>query len=161
MIGGVGDVSNFEFPKKLYNVKGRKRLRITQTEVSWKSLNEGDVFVLECKDAVWCWVETDFSGFKKIRGMEFARKIKEENKQGKASLILAMPDNEKLREKFYDQLNRVDDEKVTIKSALEREDDEAEQDGGEIALYRICDGSEVSKTTQVGTAPLNYGFIEY
>ena len=108
MIGGVGDVSNFEFPKKLYNVKGRKRLRITQTEVSWKSLNEGDVFVLECKDAVWCWVETDFSGFKKIRGMEFARKIKEENKQGKASLILAMPDNEKLREKFYGQLDRVD-----------------------------------------------------
>ena len=42
-------------------------MRITQTEVSWRSLNEGDVFVLECKDTVWCWIGTDCSRLEKIK----------------------------------------------------------------------------------------------
>ena len=36
--------------------------------------------------------------------MEFARKIKDEEKGGRATLILATPDDESLREKFYDQV---------------------------------------------------------
>lgn len=69
--GGVDtafvDVSKLEFRKKLYHIKGRRKVRITQTEVSWRSLNEGDVFVLECKDTVWCWVGTDCSRLEKIK----------------------------------------------------------------------------------------------
>jgi hypothetical protein len=36
--------------------------------------------------------------------MEFARKIKDEEKQGRATMILATPDDPRLREKFYDQV---------------------------------------------------------
>ena len=36
--------------------------------------------------------------------MEFARKIKDEEKQGRATMVLSTPDDERLREKFYDQV---------------------------------------------------------
>ena len=36
--------------------------------------------------------------------MEFARKIKDEEKQGRATMVLATPEDERLREKFYDQV---------------------------------------------------------
>ena len=64
---GFVDVSKLEFRKKLYHIKGRRKVRITQTEVSWRSLNEGDVFVLECKDTVWCWVGMECSRLEKIK----------------------------------------------------------------------------------------------
>ena len=37
--------------------------------------------------------------------MEFARKIKDEEKQGRATMVLSTPDDERLREKFYDQVD--------------------------------------------------------
>ena len=64
---GFVDVSKLEFRKKLYHIKGRRKVRITQAEVLWESLNEGDVFVLECKDTVWVWVGTDCSRLEKIK----------------------------------------------------------------------------------------------
>ena len=36
--------------------------------------------------------------------MEFARKIKDEEKQGRATMVLATPDDARLQEKFYDQV---------------------------------------------------------
>ena len=36
--------------------------------------------------------------------MEFARKIKDEEKGGRATMVLSTPDDERLREKFYDQV---------------------------------------------------------
>ena len=37
--------------------------------------------------------------------MEFARKVKDEEKGGRATLILATPEDESLRDKFYDQVD--------------------------------------------------------
>ncbi|KAL5262308.1 hypothetical protein ACHWQZ_G007886 [Mnemiopsis leidyi] len=155
------DVSKLEFRKKLYHIKGRRKVRITQTEVSWRSLNEGDVFVLECKDTVWCWVGTDCSRLEKIKGMEFARKIKDEEKGGRATMVLSTPDDERLREKFYDQLDRKNGEKVTVKSAEEGGDDElAESTPREITLYRVCDETGALEITPVGNAPLDHGLLD-
>ncbi|XP_063673911.1 advillin-like isoform X3 [Bolinopsis microptera] len=157
---GFVDISKLEFRKKLYHIKGRRKVRITQAEVSWRSLNEGDVFVLDCKDTVWCWIGTDCSRLEKIKGMEFARKIKDEEKQGRATMVLATPDDPRLQEKFYDQLNREDGEKVTIKSAEEGGDDEmAEAAPREIALYQVCDESGEIEISPVGKAPLDHAHL--
>ena len=64
---GFVDISKLEFRKKLYHIKGRRKIRITQAEVSWQSLNEGDVFVLDCKETVWVWVGADCSRLEKIK----------------------------------------------------------------------------------------------
>ena len=36
--------------------------------------------------------------------MEFARRIKDEEKGGRATMVLATPEDERLRLKFYDQV---------------------------------------------------------
>lgn len=41
--------------KRLIQCKGRKRAWVREVEVSYKSLNEGDAFVLDCNDIIYVW----------------------------------------------------------------------------------------------------------
>ena len=130
-------------------------------QVHWDSLNEGDVFVLDTKEAVWVWVGADCSRLEKIKGMEFARKIRDEEKGGRGTMMLASPEDERMRQKFYDQLGRVGGEEVVIRSAGEGGDDEiADQTAREITLYRVCDEAGFVEITPVGQAPLDHNLLD-
>lgn len=76
-------------------------------------------------------------------------------------MVLATPDDERLRQKFYDQLNPQPGDVIRIRSADEGGDDEvAEQAPREITLYRVCDETGVVEITPVGRAPLDHGHLD-
>lgn len=156
---GFVDTSKLKFNKRLYHIKGRRKVRITQTAVSWESLNEGDVFVLDCKETVWCWVGQDCSRLEKIKGMEFARKIKDEERGGRATLVLA--EDQLLKNKFLEQLDVDDPSSVRVKSAEEGGDDElADKIERKISLHRVCDASGQLEITEVGNSPLQHEMLD-
>lgn len=156
---GFVDTSKLKFNKRLYHIKGRRKVRITQTAVSWESLNEGDVFVLDCKESVWCWVGDECSRLEKIKGMEFARKVKDEEKGGRATLVLA--EDAVLKNKFLEQLDIEDASTVKVKTAAEGGDDEqADKVERKIALHRVCDESGELEITEVGNSPLRHEMLD-
>jgi hypothetical protein len=44
-----------KYVTRLYHVKGKRNVRITPVDVSIKSLNQGDVFVLDTHNSIMVW----------------------------------------------------------------------------------------------------------
>ena len=52
---GFKKVDRGAHEKRLFLVKGKRNVRVIPVEVSYKSLNHGDVFVLDCPNRVYQW----------------------------------------------------------------------------------------------------------
>ena len=56
-----------EFHPALYSVKGKRNPVVRQlAEVSWSLMNEGDVFVLDCKKYIFGWVGRSANNMEKM-----------------------------------------------------------------------------------------------
>ena len=52
---GFKKVNRDEYEKRLLHVKGKRNVRVFPVEVSYKSLNKGDVFILDCGLKLFQW----------------------------------------------------------------------------------------------------------
>ena len=52
---GFKKVNRDEYTKRLLQVKGKRNVRVIPVEISFKSLNQGDVFVLDCGLKIFQW----------------------------------------------------------------------------------------------------------
>ena len=56
-----------EFNPALYSIKGKRKPFIRQLpEVSWSLMNEGDVFVVDCKKYIFVWVGRSSNNMEKM-----------------------------------------------------------------------------------------------
>lgn len=155
MEGGIDSgfvhVDRNAYVKRLLHVKGKRNIRIEQVELSYKSLNHGDVFILDDGKTIYCWNGKDSSKRERIKAAEIARKIKDDERGGKARVVLIDsgydPDSS-----FFKALG----EKGPIKSAEEGGDDVEfeKQSKIEIALYRVSDASGDLKIEECARPPL-------
>ncbi|KAJ3398560.1 hypothetical protein CcCBS67573_g03887 [Chytriomyces confervae] len=60
---------------------------VTEVEISHKSLNSGDVFVLHAEKSIFVWIGSKAKGVEKIKAQEVARRIEDE-RDGKASVVV-------------------------------------------------------------------------
>lgn len=84
---GFRKVDNEGFETRLLHVKGVRNARITRVELSAKSLNHGDVFILDCGKTLYLWTGKEASYKEKIKGAEACRSIRDKDKNGKAGII--------------------------------------------------------------------------
>lgn len=70
----------------LYQVKGRRYPRVFAVPLSAKSLNEGDVFILDCDKNIYYWPGKDCNEFEKVAALNFAVSLKNNERKGKAML---------------------------------------------------------------------------
>lgn len=57
-----------EFHPALYSVKGKRRPVVRQLpEVSWSLMNEGDVYVVDCKKFIFVWVGRSSNNMEKMQ----------------------------------------------------------------------------------------------
>lgn len=56
-----------EFHPALYSIKGKRNPIVRQlAEVSWSLMNEGDVFVIDCKKYIFVWVGRSANNMEKM-----------------------------------------------------------------------------------------------
>lgn len=83
---GFKKVDRDKYEPRLLHVKGRRNIRVQQTKLSWASLNTGDVFILDLGLDIWVWSGSDAQRVEKIKGLDVARRIRDEERGGKARL---------------------------------------------------------------------------
>lgn len=44
-----------DYPTRLYQLKGRRNIRLSLVDISYKSLNSGDVFILDDDNTIYQW----------------------------------------------------------------------------------------------------------
>ena len=146
-------VDRDKFDTRLLHCKGSRHVRVQQVPLSASSLNEGDVFILDLGRKIIQWNGSESSRKEKMRGMDVSRKIKDEERGGKADFALIDPKEapvdpaeEKL---FWDTLGG----KQKIKSASEGGSDEGFEEKTAYILFRVSDASGKLEIKEVGRSP--------
>lgn len=86
---GDGEVDK-EAPR-LFQIKGRRNIFVRQVEVSYTSLNKGDVFLLDAgktKATIYQWNGSEANRIEKGKGMDVAKSIKDKERSGVSRVVV-------------------------------------------------------------------------
>jgi len=136
---GFKHVEAEKYRPRLMHLKGHKKVRVTEVEITHKSLNSGDVFLLDAGLALYQWNGKSAGPLEKQKGAALSRALKEERK-GKPS-VYVMEEGEKSADtvEFWKLLGG----EGPIKTAEEGGSDvEAEKENNKIRkLFQLSDAS--------------------
>lgn len=121
------------YKPRLFQLKGKRHVRVQQVKLARESLNDGDVFILDKGMKIYQWNGAAANKYEKYKGLEITTKIKNEERGGKPELIvLESKVNDQKETEFWDELGGIG----PVKSADEGGSDE-ESKHGETKLLRI------------------------
>ncbi|KAN0035550.1 hypothetical protein ACTA71_004830 [Dictyostelium dimigraforme] len=158
--GAAGTTATKQY--KLFHLKGRRNIRVKQVDCSSKSLNSGDVFVLDCEDFIYQWNGSESSRLEKGKGLDLTVRLRDE-KSAKAKIIV-MDEND--TDKDYPEFwKRLGGTKADVQKAEEGGDDfayekksveqiklyQVENLNDEVHLHQIDPVGDVYSTTQLKT----------
>lgn len=86
MESGFKKVEKDKYEPRLLHVKGRRNVRVQQTKLAWGSMNSGDVFILDLGLEIYVWNGKESGRLEKIKGLDVARRIRDEERGGRANL---------------------------------------------------------------------------
>jgi len=77
---GFKHVEPEKYKPRLLHLKGKKKVRVTEVELSHKSLNSGDVFVVDKGLALFQWNGSKAGPMEKMKGAQLTRALADERK---------------------------------------------------------------------------------
>jgi len=141
---GFKHVKPEEFVHRLLHLKGRKKVRVTQVEKSYQSLNSGDVFILDLGLKLFQWNGSKAGPQEKMKGATLCRAISDERK-GQAKISVYEESGKDLKE-FWDALGGTG----KIKTAEEGGDDSEHEKATDKRLFHLSDASGKLEFKDVG-----------
>jgi len=131
---GFRHVEPTKYQPRLLWIKGKKRVRVTQVEMSHKSLNSGDIFILDNGLTIYQWNGKNAGIQEKTRGAQISRALDDE-RQGKPKVIVVEDGHEEAE--FWKLLGGKGD----VKSAAQGGADDEEPKAADKKLFRLSDAS--------------------
>ncbi|XP_062255171.1 advillin [Platichthys flesus] len=140
--------------KRLLHVKGKKRVIAREVEMSWKSFNLGDVFLLDIGKTIVQWNGPGCNKQEKLKGMLLAKDIRDRERGGRAEIRVIEGDAESNSPQSMEVLNNVLGERTSgLKDGPPDEVADQEQKA-KLTLYHVSDADGQMKVTEVATRPL-------
>lgn len=89
--GGVASgfkatVTNDEGDKRLFQVKGKKNIRVRQVNLSVSSMNAGDCFILDAGKTIYVYVGKKAKRLEKIKAISAANQIRDQDHAGRSQV---------------------------------------------------------------------------
>ncbi|XP_067138441.1 gelsolin, cytoplasmic-like isoform X3 [Centruroides vittatus] len=149
-----------EVEKRLFQVKGRRNVRVHQVELSIDSMNKGDCFILDVGRDIYLWTGEKSGRMERIKAIQAATGIRDDVHAGKSIIhILDESCSADEKEKFFEELGGGSD--ADVKDA-ESGGDDAEHERTletEVSLYRISDEPKLT-VDRIEEKPLKQEFLE-
>ncbi|KPJ12596.1 Gelsolin [Papilio machaon] len=146
--------------KRLFQIKGRRNVRVKQVEASVKSMNKGDCFILDVNHNIFVYVGDGSKTVERLKAITVANQIKDQDHNGRANIEIIDPfSHEGDLETFFEALGSGDQDSVP--DAEEGGDDEEFERGStkEVTLSEISDRTgqlEIKKLS----GPLNKDLLD-
>ncbi|KAL3978091.1 growth differentiation factor 10 [Sarotherodon galilaeus] len=140
--------------KRLLHVKGNKRVIAKEVEMSWKSFNLSDVFLLDLGKNIIQWNGPKSNRQERLKGMLLAQDIRDRERGGRAEIRLVEGDAESSSPQAMELMTETLGERtVALKDGPPDEAVDQEQKG-QLTLYQVSDADGQMKVTEVATRPL-------
>lgn len=141
--------------KRLFQVKGKKNIRVRQVDLTIGSMNKGDCFILDAGRDIYVYVGKNAKRLEKMKAISAANQIRDQDHNGRAAVhIVDEFSSEVDQEQFFEVLGSGSPSEVPDESTSE--DDETFEKGDERAttLYHVTDASGSLKIDPVAQKPL-------
>jgi gelsolin len=132
---GFKHVKPEEYRPRLLHLKGKKKVRVTEVELSHKSLNSGDVFILDAGLNLYQWNGAKSGPQEKMKGAQLCRALDDERKG--LPKVHVFEENGKDLAEFWKVLGG----QGPVKTAEEGGDDNEAEKASEKRLFRLSDAS--------------------
>ncbi|XP_030585078.1 advillin isoform X2 [Archocentrus centrarchus] len=140
--------------KRLLHVKGNKRVIAKEVEMSWKSFNLSDVFLLDLGKSIVQWNGPKSNRQERLKGMLLAKDIRDRERGGRAEVRVVEGDAESSASQTMEIMTEVLGERtVELKDGPPDEIVDQEQKGI-VTLYHVSDADGQMTVTEVATRPL-------
>jgi len=140
---GFRHVEPEKYRPRLLHIKGKKRVRVTEVEFSYKSLNSGDVFVLDAGLNLYQFNGAKAGPGEKMKGAQLCRALDDERK-GLPTVHVLEETGKDLKD-FWTALGG----QGPIQSAEAGGDDSEAEKVGEKKLFQLSDASGTLTFTEV------------
>nr|ATU82731.1 venom gelsolin-like protein 1 [Pristhesancus plagipennis] len=141
--------------KKLYQVKGKKNVRVRLVQLDIKSLNNGDCFILDSGNEIYVWVGSQAKGTERLKAISAANQIRDQDHNGRAKVTVVDGSSTATEvSDFFSALGSGSPSQVANAPATD-DDQEFEKKQDSIAdLYKISDASGKLVSEKIAQKPL-------
>ncbi|XP_040889552.1 advillin isoform X2 [Toxotes jaculatrix] len=140
--------------KRLLHVKGKKRVIAREVEMSWKSFNLGDVFLLDIGKTIVQWNGPKSNKQEKLKGMLLAKDIRDRERGGRAEIRVIEGDAEGNSPQTMEILNEALGERTSSLTDGPPDETADQEQKAKLTLYHVSDAGGQMKVTEVATRPL-------
>lgn len=141
---GFRHVEPEKYRPRLLHLKGKRKVRVTEVELSHKSLNSGDVFILDAGLKIYQWNGTKSGPQEKMKGAQLCRALADERKG--LPKIQVLEESGKDLADFWKAIGG----QGPVKTAEEGGDDTEHEKATEKRLFQLSDASGKLEFKEVG-----------
>lgn len=158
--GGVASgfntvTTNAEGEKRLFQVKGKRNVRVRQVEFSISAMNKGDCFILDAGRDIHVYVGANAKRVEKLKAISAANQIRDQDHNGRASVhILDEFSSVSDQEEFFHVLGSGSPETVPEESAGEDDAAFESNDSATVMLYKVSDDGGSLVVEAISAKPL-------
>jgi gelsolin len=147
---GFKHVEPEKYVPRLLHIKGKRKVRVTQVDLTSKSLNSGDTFILDGGLKIFQWNGTKSGPQEKMKGAQLSRALAEERKGRAKTFVLEEGEKTADAAEFWKTLGG----EGPVKSAEEGGDDLEHEKGGIKKLFQLSDASGKMVFTEVASGKI-------
>ncbi|XP_007540787.1 advillin [Poecilia formosa] len=140
--------------QRLLHVKGKKRIIAKEVEMSWKSFNLGDVFLLDLGKTIVQWNGPKSNTQERLKGMMLAKDIRDRERGGRAEIRVIEGDAESSSPQNMEVLKNVLGERPSDLPDGTPDDTVDQETKGKLTLYRVSDADGQMKVAEIASNPL-------
>nr|XP_047935583.1 villin-1 [Anser cygnoides] len=146
--------------QRLLHVKGKKNVVAAEVEMSWKSFNRGDVFLLDLGQLIIQWNGPESNRAERLKAMTLAKDIRDRERGGRAKVGVVEGEDEGATPELVQVLLQVLGEKRDIKAAIP--DDKVDQiHNSSLKLYHVSDASGNLVIQEIAIRPLTQDMLQH
>ncbi|XP_035411988.1 villin-1 [Cygnus atratus] len=146
--------------QRLLHVKGKKNVVAAEVEMSWKSFNRGDVFLLDLGQLIIQWNGPESNRAERLKAMTLAKDIRDRERGGRAKVGVVDGEDEGATPELVQVLLQVLGEKRDIKAAIP--DDKVDQiHNSSLKLYHVSDASGNLVIQEIAIRPLTQDMLQH
>eukprot|EP01126_Amoeba_proteus_P015109 TRINITY_DN1671_c0_g1_i1.p1 TRINITY_DN1671_c0_g1~~TRINITY_DN1671_c0_g1_i1.p1 ORF type:complete len:730 (-),score=131.86 TRINITY_DN1671_c0_g1_i1:633-2822(-) len=83
---------------KLYHIKGKKDIRVKQVPVSYRSMNTGDVYILDCDNVLYQWIGKKCNRMEKGKPLDLTTRMRDERMNRFKARVVQLEEDEETTE---------------------------------------------------------------
>lgn len=153
---GFKHVDRNAFEKRLFQVKGKRNVRVKQVEPKVQAMNKGDCFILDVGRDIYVYTGENSKRTERLKAISAANQIRDQDHSGRSRVhIVDSSSTEAEVKKFFEELGSGSPSQVPPESSG-GDDEQFERDiESSATLYKVSDESGTLKVDTITQKPLH------